>query len=115
MILIRAFSGHCETSLKFIGSSNGVTGRADLPDRLRVPDCLRHGGALPRRLPPAQGDLALYPAKPSLHCAGQVPLHLRQGQVLRYSHRDIICRWVSGNKLSPPEIACPQISLKTWF
>ena len=69
-----------------------VTGRADLPDRVRVPDCLRDGGALPRRLPPAQGDLALYPAKPSLHCAGQVSLHLRQGQVLRYSHRDIICR-----------------------
>lgn len=57
----------------------------------------------------------LYPAKPSLHCAGQVPLHLRQGQVLRYSHRDIICRWVSGNKLSPPEIARPQRSLQTWF
>ena len=57
MILIRSLSGHCETLLKLIGSSNGVTGRADLPDRLRVPDCLRDGGALPRRVPPAQGDL----------------------------------------------------------
>ena len=63
MILMGAFSGHWETSLRFIGSSNGVTGRADLPDWLRVPDCLRDGGALPRRLPPAQGDPAPVPSQ----------------------------------------------------